>query len=160
MEATFIRLSRPLLLPSAKTEKGYLYKTIYGYVIKEPLQEVKLNRVDEYAGYLAAMHLHYNGNAKDFTIDNEFRGVPDWQDRQGVTHTKYDAWMRKICTKAIDKLNLTYTIIPMDIDEGVISTCINKDSLIVDEDFYSYLEDYTSGSEPEQPLWEEDDLPF
>lgn len=160
MEATIIRLSRPLLLPSDKTVNGYLYETIFGYVIKKPIRDVRLNTVEDYTGYLSAMHLHFNGSNKDFTLNREVRGVPDWEDKQGVTHTKYDAWMRKVCNKAVDKLNLTYSIIPMDIDEETISTCINKDSLIVDEDFYYYLEDYTSGSEPEQPLWEEDDLPF
>ncbi|MBO4561260.1 MAG: hypothetical protein J5705_04750 [Bacteroidaceae bacterium] len=160
MEVTIIRLSRPLLLPSERTETGYNYKTIYGYVIKEPQHEVKLKIADDYTGYLAAMHLHYNGSDKDFTINNELRGVPDWEDNKGVTHTKNDAWMRRICNKAINKLNLTYTIIPMDIDEEACSWSINKWNLIVDEDFYYYLEDYTSGSKAEQPLWEEDDLPF
>ena len=160
MEVTIIRLSRPLLLPSARTEKGYLYNTIYGFVIERPIKDDILNKAEDYAGYLGAMHLHYNGSDKDFTINKEFRGEPDWADKKGVTHITFDAWMRKICNKAKDKLNLSYTIISMDLSEEVYSSSINKWGLIVDEDFYYYLDDYNSGSESEKPLWEEDGFPF
>ena len=160
MEVTIIRLSRPLLLPSERTENGLLYKTIYGFVIERPIKDDILNKAEDYAGYLGAMYLHYNGCDKYFTINKEFRGEPDWADKKGVTHITFDAWMRRICNKAKDKLNLSYTIIPMDLDEETYSTSINNCGLIVDEEFYYYLEDYNSGREPEKPLWDEDDLPF
>ena len=160
-EKTIVRLSRPLLLASDKVKDRYLYKTIYGFAIDRPLEDIDPKKVDGYVGYLAAMHLFFNGNAdKDFTINNEWRGVPDWKDRKGMTHTTYDGWMKKTCTKAIDRLNLSYTIIPgVEVDEETKYTCINRWNLIIDEDFYYDLEkEYMP--EIEEALWEDDGPPF
>ena len=162
MKVTIIRLSRPLLLPSEKTENGYNFKTIYGYVIKRPIKEDVLKKAEDYAGYLAAMHLYYNGNeGKDFTIDNEFRGVPDWADKKGVTHTTFDAWMGRICYNAIDRLKLTYTIIPIDLDDETYSTSINNWGLVVDEAFYYAIEKDSLYDTPcGEGSSDDDELPF
>ena len=158
MEITIIRLSRPLLLATGRYMGEYTYQTIYGFIIKRPIQDVKLNTVDDYTGYLAAMHLFFNGSGKDFTISWEARGVPDWVDKKGTIHQKYDAWMRKISKKSIKKLDLTYSIIPMNLDEKAYYQYVNQDMLITDEYFYWDIEDY----QPEQgePLLDDDDLPF
>ena len=161
MEVTVVRLSRPLLLGSGRYKDDYTYQLIYGYIIKQPIQEVKLNRVDEYVGYLAALHLFFNGSGKDFSISWDARGVPDWEDKKGKVHLKYDAWMKKICTNSINKLGLSHYLIPMNLDEEQCSQYVNKDDLIVDEDFYWELYEYLpEDSEFEQPLWKEEDLPF
>lgn len=160
MEVTVIRLNRPLMLMrSTAEEESYRYKTIYGFVIQDPIKEVNFNKVEEYTGYLGALHMHFSG-WNDFTINKEYRGLPDWKDKKGVVHTSCDAWMKKIIKKAKEKLNLSYTIIPMDMDEETYSHYVDTQHHIVDEDFYYYLEDYGSETVTEPPLWEEDDLPF
>lgn len=157
MGVTVVRLSRPLLLVSGRLLGEYSYKTIYGFIINRPIQDVNLNRVDDYAGYLAALHLFFNGSGKDFTISWEARGVPDWKDKKGDIHLKYDGWMRKICRKSIKNLDLSYTIIPMNLDKETYTQYVNQDMLITDENFYWDIEDYleSGGDEPRF-----DELPF
>lgn len=160
MEATIIRLSRPLLLARGRHNDDYTYQTVYGYIIKQPIQNVNLKRLDDYAGYLAAMHLFFNGSGKDFTISWEARGVADWVDKQGNTHLKYDAWMDRICKKSIKKLGLSYTITPVNLDDETLSQYVNQDMLIIDDNFYWDVVENLSGSDSGQPLWDDDDLPF
>lgn len=166
-----IRLSRPLLLPSETYNEGYLYKTIYGFVTESEIDDVTINDIDRYVGYLAALHLYYNGNqGRDFSINKEFRGLPDWKDKEGVTHTAFDPWMNDICLTAKNQLNLSYNIIPMDWDEDECSGYVNEDKLLIDEEYYYFLEELPEpeqepGSEPEteEPLWENiegNELPF
>lgn len=160
MEVTIIRLSRPLLLANDKYKDDYTYQTIYGFIIRQPIQDVNLNRVEEYVGYLAGLHRVFSGS-DDFTITWEARGVPDWKDKKGHTHLKYDDWMEKIFKKSIKKLDLSYTIIPLNLDEEAIILYTNQDMLITDESFYWSLEGVSAEeSESEKPLWDEDDLPF
>lgn len=172
MEVRIIRLSRPLLLASEKTiEGGYLYQTIYGFVTESEINDITLSDIDEYVGYLAALHLYYNGfEGKDFTIKKELREEPYWTDKEGVTHTFFDPWMDNICQKAKNQLNLSYRIISMDWDEDEYSSYVNEDKLLIDEEYYYYLYEVPEleiepGSEPEteEPIWEnieEDELPF
>lgn len=140
-------------------EGGIRYKTIYGYIIQEPIKDVNFNKVEEYTGYLGALHMHCSG-WNDFTITKGCLGIPYWEDKKGQVHINCDTWMKKIIKKAKDKLKLTHTIIPMDMDEETYNNCVDDRHHIVDEAFYYFLEDYSSETVTETPLWEEDDLPF
>ena len=159
MEVSFVRLSRPLLLATDNYKEGFLYKTIYGFVIKESMKPVEPGLLDDYVGYLAGIHDYSNGGT-DFTISYELRGVPDWADKKGNIHITQDAWTRRIQKKCIKKLNLTYDIINVDIEEEELSNIL-YDGLIVDEGFYYYLE--RQQSQEREPFYEEiadDGLPF
>ena len=113
--------------------------------------------VKDYVGYLAGLHCISNGD-NYFTSSYELRGVPDWADNKGTVHIKQDAWNRSIQEKCIKKLNLTYDILNVDIEEDDLNSIINENSLIVDETFYYDMKRFLP--EKEQPLWDEDDLPF
>ena len=153
MKVTAIRFSRTLLLVEPTAKDGYIYKTIYGYIIEEPIQDVELKRVDEYCHYLEALHLYLNGADNQFTINNGLGEPPYWIDKKGVMHTTRDTWMKRICQKAHKKLQLSYTVIPVDIDDETYARCINTWYMIVDEDFYYHIDEYI-------PHDNDDDLPF
>ncbi len=155
MEVTVVRLSRPLLLSDKKGDEQ-LYKTIYGFVVKEKC-DMTPDCIQDYVGYLAGLHCISNGD-NFFTINYEFRGLPDWADKNGKVHIKQDGWLRSIQDKCIKKLNLTYDILSMDIEEDHLNSIINEDHLIVDESFYHDIKGYLP--EKEEPLLENDDLPF
>lgn len=149
MNVTVVRLSRPLFLSDRKGSEQ-LYKTIYGFVVKEKKNDIGPDYVKDYVGYLAGLHCVANGD-NYFSISYEFRGVPDWIDKGGNVHMKQDAWLRSIQEKCIKKLNLTYDILTIDIEEDELNSLVNEDELIVDETFYYDMKKYLS---------ENDELPF
>lgn len=156
MEVSVVRLSRPLLLAIDTHKDRNYFQTIYGYVIKEQ-DCINPVYVKDYVGYLAGLHCISNGD-NYFTISYDLRGVPDWADKSGKVHIKQDAWIRALQEKCMKKLNLTYDIFNVDLDEDELNTVINEESLVVDETFYYDLRRYQP--EEEQPLWEDDELPF
>ena len=125
MDVTFIRLSRPLLINTEGFKTPY-YQTVYGFVIPIPIGEIKFSIVDNYVDYLAFMHdMSNGGNLISKNI-----------------HSKQGAWLDKIGRKCRKKLNLTYDIIRLDIDEEDYDKYVNEEFLIVDEIFYSDLGRY------------------
>ena len=157
MEVTVVRLNRPLLLTTDRNGEEHYYQTIYGSVVKERRCLLDPNCIKDYVGYLAGLHCISNGD-NYFTISYELRGVPDWVDKEGNVHIKQDAWIRAMQEKCMKKLNLTYDILTLDIEEDDLNSVINEDNLIVDETFYYDMRWFLP--EKEQPLWDEDDLPF
>ena len=91
------------------------------------------------------------------------RGVPDWVDKGGHTHTKMDNWMAKIGEKCRKKLGLSYDMLTVEVDEDdFLKKCINEDDLIVSEEFYYDIERYLKEKAPNPkaaPLVY-DELPF
>lgn len=157
MEVTIIRFNRPLLI-KMEWQKTHYYQTVYGFAVSKPISEIKSSCVEQYVGYLAGLHDLSNGGNL-FSISCELRGLPDWVDKNGTVHPKQDAWLDKIKKKCIKKLNLTYTLIPLEIDETDLNNYINEEHLIVDEVFYYDLERYLS--EKEQSLMQtQNELPF
>lgn len=157
MKVTAVRFSRPLLLQTNGNRDEPFYKTIFGFVVKEKRIYIDPDYIKDYVGYLAGLHCISNGD-NYFTISSELRGLPDWADKTGQVHIKQDAWLRSVQEKCIKKLNLTYDILTIDLEEDDLNTFINEDNLIVDETFYFDVKKYLS--EKEDPLWENDDLPF
>lgn len=161
MEVKIVRFSRPLLIRVGGYKDDYLYQTIYGFWLpkyNDP-DPVKLN---QYVGYLCGLHDWASGGDY-FTVSCEMRGVPDWVDKGGHTHTKMDSWMDKIGEKCMKKLGLTYVTLNVDVGEDeFLNRCINEENLIVDKEFYYDIERYQEEKAPstkEPPLWD-DDLPF
>lgn len=137
MERTIIRLSRPLLI---NTDDNF-YQTVYGFVLKNNLDRELTKEIDLYVGYLAGLNDWSNGGTM-FSVANPISGYPFWIDKQGEIHNQIDAWMKGIFSRCRKKLNLTYDIIRLEIDEGYLDNCLNEDRLIVDETFYYDLERY------------------
>ena len=81
MEVTVIRLSRPLLINTAKNKDDYL-QTVYGFLIPEKYQPISQRFIDDYVRYLCGMHCYSNGD-NFFSISFDLRGVPDWVDKKG-----------------------------------------------------------------------------
>lgn len=148
MEVTVVRLSRPLLL-SDRNGAVHIFLTVYGFVIKEG-SDLNPDCIKDYVGYLAGLHCISNGD-NYFTISFEMRGIPDWADKSGKVHIKQDAWIKSIQDKCIKKLNLTYDILSLDIEEDDLNSIINQDHLIVDDDFYYDLK--KSLPEKKGSLW-------
>ena len=119
----------------------YLYQTIYGFWLpknNDP-DPVKLN---QYVGYLCGLH-NWASGGDYFTVSCEMRGVPDWVDKKGHTHIKMDDWTAKIGEKCRKKLELTYDVLTVDVDEqDFLKYAVNEDNLVVDEEFYYDLEEY------------------
>ena len=149
MEATAVKFNRPLFIERAKD----YFQTIYGIVVNGELSTINPDYLNDYVGYLAGMHCLSNGD-NYFTISYEQRGVPDWADRNGKIHIKQDNWIRNIQKKCIQKLNLTYEIISLDIEEDELDNYLNEDNLILNDNFLNEL-DNQQGS-----LGEDDGLPF
>lgn len=154
MEVTVIRLSRPLLINTAKNKDDYL-QTVYGFLIPEKYQPISQRFIDDYVRYLCGMHCYSNGD-NFFTISFDLRGVPDWVDKKGNIHPNQDAWVDKIGEKCMKKLKLSYSVIPLDIEKDEYDKYLNEENLIVDETFYYDLERYLPKKEP---YWGEE-LPF
>lgn len=135
MEAKIVRFSRPLLLRVRKHWDGdYYYQTIYGFWLTGT--DPNPVKIKDYVGYLCGLHDWCSGG-NYFTVSCELRGVPDWVDKNGHTHTKMDKWMSRIADKCRKKLNLTYEIFTVTVDEDdFLNHIINEDNLVVDEHFY------------------------
>ena len=134
MEVSFIKFSRPLLIQCCETE----YQTIYGFVVNQHLDEGVLSDIHGYCGYLSALHELSNGSSL-FSVDAE-NGLPYWIDKKGEMHQKVDSWMEKIYNKCRKKLNLTYSITTLDVDEEYdYSHCLNKYGLISCGSFFYEL---------------------
>ena len=144
MEVNIVRFSRPLLLMSLS---GY-YQTIYGFWIRRDRDNIDPERLNQYVGYLCGM-ADWAGGGKNFTISRE-RGVPDWVDKGGNTHTKMDNWMARIGEKCRKKLGLDYELVSLDVDEDKLTQVISKDDFVISEEFYYDLLNNT----------EDDELPF
>ena len=157
MDITIIRFNRPLLI-KMEWQKTPYYQTVYGFAIPKPINEIKSSCIEPYVGYLVGLHDLSNGGNL-FSISYELRGVPDWVDKRGYFHPTQDAWVDKIKKKCIKKLNLTYSIIPLDIDEADLNNFTNEEHLIVDELFYYDLERYQSEKEKSLMQAEQDELP-
>lgn len=154
MEVTIIRLSRPLLINTARYNEEYL-QTVYGFLIPEKYQPKDQRDIDDYVRYLCGMHCYSNGD-NFFTISFDLRGIPDWVDKRGNIHPKQDGWMNKIGEKCMKKLKLSYSIIPQEMEKDEYDKYLNEEKLIVDETFYYDLVRYLPKKEP---YWEEE-LPF
>lgn len=118
------------------------YHAVYGFVIKGKIDN-QYDNLDCYVGYLASLHDVSNGG-NYFSITFEKRGMPDWVDGRGHIHTVRDAWTDRIGRKCIRKLNLTYSLITLDLedaDEDYINTVVD-DGLITNELFYYELDFY------------------
>ena len=151
MEAIAVKFNRPLLVERAKD----YFQTIYGIVVNGELSTINPDYLNDYVGYLAGMHCLSNGD-NYFTISYEQRGVPDWADRNGNIHIKQDRWMRTTQKKCIKKLNLTYEIISLDLEEDELDNYLNEDNLILNDNFLYELDNHNcQGS-----LVEDDGLPF
>lgn len=157
MEVTVIRLNRPLLLLAEEQGEEHYYKTIYGFIVKERRDYLNPDDIMNYVGYLAGLHCFSNGD-NYFTISCELRGVPDWADKEGNVHIRQDAWISSTQEMCRKKLNLSYDILTLDIEEDDLNSVINEDNLIVDETFYYDMRWFLP--EKEQPLWKDDGLPF
>ena len=117
------------------------YQTVYGFGYKGCLDNENLKAIDDYVGYLAGLNDWSNGGTM-FSVANPICGRPFWIDKQGEIHNQIDAWMKGIFNRCRKKLNLTYDIIKLEIEEGYLDNCLNEDRLIVDETFYYDLERY------------------
>ena len=137
MERTIIRLSRPLLI---NTDDNF-YQTVFGFAYNGSLDNEIIKDIDCYVGYLAGLSDWSNGGTM-FSVANPISGYPFWIDKQGEMHNQIDAWMKGIFSRCRKKLNLTYDIIKLEIEEGYLDNCLNEDRLIVDETFYYDLERY------------------
>lgn len=161
MEVKLVRFSRPLLIRVDDYKDDYFYQTIYGFWLKgntDP-DPVKLN---QYVGYLCGLHDWASGGDY-FTVSCEMRGVPDWVDKGGHTHTKMDNWMAKIGEKCRKKLGLTYDMLTVEIDEDdFLNKCINEDDLVVNEEFYYDIERFLKekAHSPKAAPLVYDELPF
>lgn len=137
MERTIIRLSRPLLI---NTDDNF-YQTVFGFAYNGSLDNEIIKDIDCYVGYLAGLSDWSNGGTM-FSVANPISGYPFWIDKQGEIHNQIDAWMKGIFSRCRKKLNLTYDIIKLEIEEGYLDNCLNEDRLIEDETFYYDLERY------------------
>ena len=161
MEVKLVRFSRPLLIRVGGYKDDYLYQTIYGFWLpknNDP-DPVILN---QYVGYLCGLH-NWASGGDYFTVSCEMRGVPDWVDKSGHTHTKMDNWMAKIGEKCRKKLGLSYVTLNVDVDEDdFLNKCINEDDLVVNEEFYYDIERYLKEKtpSPKSALLVYDELPF
>lgn len=135
METTVVKLSRPLLI---KTDIDS-YQIIYGFALKGDSQ-YKLQDIEDYIGYLAGLHIVSNGG-NDFAISFERRGHPDWVDKKGYIHISHDAWIKKTGRKCVQKLNLSYSILVLDMDEEDYHYFVNEDDLIVSRHLYNKLKE-------------------
>lgn len=149
METTIIRLSRPLLL---RADDNF-YQTVYGFGYKGCLDNENLKAIDDYVGYLAGLNVYANGGNM-FTVSNNKDELPYWIDKQGDTHMKKDEWMKGIFKKCRKKLNLSYDIIRLEMDEDFLNSCLNEYELIVDETLYYDLERYMGKKDKHQGLQE------
>jgi hypothetical protein len=140
MEVTIVRFSRPLLINTAGCNSDFM-QPVYGFLIPEPAYSLDPDKLHDYVGYLCGMHCYSNGD-NYFTISYEERGVPDWVDKKGVVHLKQDAWLRKVQQKCIKKLNLSYSLVIVEMNEEDYDKYLNEENLIVDDDFYYDLERY------------------
>ncbi len=159
MEVQLVRLSRPLLLATGRYKDGYLYQTVYGFLVQESSMPIDPEKLNHYVGYLAGLHCVSNGDGY-FSISYEERGVPDWKDKKGVVHTKQDCWMNKIEKQCMEKLQLSYDLINVDVDEDDLYHYLNSQDLIVDEDFYYDMEDYLDEKGALCIDGSDDELPF
>ena len=160
MEVQLVRLSRPLLVATDKLKDGsFLYKTVYGFRIQDWAVPAEPGEVKPYVGYLAGLHDWSNGGSL-FTVSYERRGVPDWKDKRGVIHISQDAWMNRIGQQCIDKYNLSFDSLIMDIDDEDIKTYFNEDDLLVDEHFYYELKGNLDGKGVPSSFDSGDELPF
>ena len=118
MEKYLVKLNRPLLVKTDEDEP--IYYNIYGILTdrmkdKEQNKELKHN-LRRYIGYLAAMH-EWTDGADDFSVVYDEEDIPQWQDKNGVVHKKYDDWSASLGTNAMKKLGLGYEIYALDLED-------------------------------------------
>jgi len=164
MEARIVRLSRPLLIRVCDYKDDYYYQTIYGLWLPDNTDPIAEERLDQYMGYLAGLHIWSSG----FGSEDGFFTIKEgrWVDETGEVHTKQDEWMTDMEIKCLLKLGLTYEIITVDVDEDeFMYSVINEEHLMVNEEFYYDTErdliyDTPCGEGPLCTEDSDDELPF
>ena len=175
MEVKVVRFSRPLLIRTSWYNDDYQYQTIYGFKLPESIDltdSIDTMRMEQYMGYLAGLHFWSSG----MTTEDGYFAIQEgrWVDESGEAHTKQDEWMTAMEIKCLLKLGLTYDVVSVEVDEEEFRYYVlNKELLVVNEDFYYDIErnliydtpcgdgDSSEDDPPvtsEDPLW--DELPF
>lgn len=136
MKVSVVRFSRPILIMTDPSK----YETIYGFVVDGPLEGERVYDVIRgYVGYLCGL-ADYASGGSEFSICFFLNGLPNWVDDRGVMHLMADNWMDEIGSKCMKKLNLTYAIVQMEIDEDTYDECVDEEGLIIDEDLFDDIE--------------------
>ena len=161
MKAQVVRFSRPLLIETSHyQDDSPFFQTVYGFRIQDRLTPADPIKLDDYVGYLCGLHCVVSDGDDFFTISYDERGLPDWKDKKGVVHTKQDNWMTLVQQQCKKKLNMSYDIITMDVDDEELDKVLNEEDLIVDEEFFYDLKRHQAKKTPLCPEVEEDGLPF
>ena len=102
MEARIVRFSRPLLIRVCDYKDDYFYQTIYGLWLPDNTDPIAEERLDQYMGYLAGLHIWSSG----FGPEDGFFTIKEgrWVDETGEVHTKQDEWMTSMEIKCLLKL--------------------------------------------------------
>lgn len=137
MEATFVILSRPLLIRADRYKDDYFYQPVYGFVIVEGSYSDQ--EIEEYVGYLAGLH-DWSNAGHSFDVTYMDYGIPNWVDYDGNTHPHRDDWMVEIGKECIRKYGLSFKIFRTEVDDDLFNICVNKELLIVKDDLYYEIE--------------------
>lgn len=147
MERTFVTLSRPLILRIK--DNFNKYSLVYGFVVNEDrLGRYNDKDLDDYVGYLTGMHF-WSAGADYFDVSKEYRGIPDWEDEDGVPHFRRGAWMDQMIEKSKSLLDISYDVIRMEIDDETFAAAVESDSFITSESLYDELEKHIERGESE-----------
>lgn len=143
MEATFVILSRPLFMKAKNSEN--IYVPVYGFVIDNDAPTYSSQNIDDYVGYLAAMHFWSNSPAGECPFNVEYYpspyDIPVWVDKKGEKHFNKDAFMVEVSRHYKKEMGLTYDFIKTDIYDEIYACCVDEDGLIVRDSLYYELRD-------------------
>lgn len=139
MEVKLVRFSRPLLLRVDNYKDDYLYQTIFGFWLPDDMDFTPVI-LKQYVNYLCGIH-DWSSGGNFFSVNNEWSGFFEWVDKRGFTHVSNDKWRKDVGEKCRRKLNLTYNVIKVEVDEDYfLNQCLNEEKMIVNEEFYYDLE--------------------
>ena len=145
MRMNVVKFSRPLLMITDDAEISPRYQPVYGFVLKR-LNALYMTNIDDYVSYLAT--LHYGENGGDFKITYDRSPyLPDFITKKGVRHKLTDNWAVKTGRKIRAKIELTYEILPVEVDTELYNS-YGEDDFIFEEGFFKELK-VVEGSENE-----------